>query len=65
MIWSHIAPTAKQYRDARNIPLKVPEDYLDFAESYADFIVEFEKKNGDLRLCERWPFSRTGRMPDF
>jgi hypothetical protein len=30
-------------------------DYMNFAERYADFVVEFEKKGGDLRRVERWP----------
>ncbi len=34
---------------------------MDFSERYADFIVEFEKKEGDLKRVERWPGNKIER----
>jgi hypothetical protein len=34
---------------------------MDFAERYGDFIAEFERKGGDLRMVERWPGNQIER----
>lgn len=61
------APSAKQFFEAKNENNQNMDflQYMNFAELYADFIIEFEKKNGDLRLCGQWPTTRVGRMVDY
>lgn len=63
---SPTAPTADQFFKAagKNINVMDHEKYMSFAELYADFVVEFEKRGGDIKLCERWPTSRAGKMVD-
>lgn len=47
------APSAHQYFKFRDKNKKSMNHgkYMDFAESYADFIIEFEKNGGDLKRC--------------
>lgn len=56
------APTAQEFFKATGIQALNHDQYMDLSESYADFIVEFEKKGGDIGLCERWPLGRAGRF---
>lgn len=67
MTINHIAPSAQDYFDARskNRERMEHEDYMDLAQCYADFIVEFEKMDGDIRRCHLWPSTRVGRMVDY
>lgn len=60
------APSAAEFLEAegRRISEMDHGQYMDFAERYADFMVEFEKKGGDLSLCERFPLSRAGKFID-
>ncbi len=56
------APSAQQFFEAEGkSSLEAHEDYMDFSERYADFIVEFEKKEGDLKRVERWPGNKIER----
>lgn len=49
------APTAEQFMEFdRKRPIE-HADYLDFAERYADFVAEFEKKDGVIENCRTWP----------
>lgn len=61
----HIAPSAQSFYESRNRGEMDHLKYMDFAELYADFIVEFEKMEGDLSLCSQWPLGRVGRMTDY
>jgi hypothetical protein len=64
------APSAQEFFTARRKPAISAgrpldhEQYMDFAELYADFIVEFERRGGDLKRCEQWPDSRAGKLLD-
>lgn len=54
------APSAQQFFNAEKARHRHPrlwdrEQYFDFAQRYADFVVQFEKCDGDLMLCDLWP----------
>lgn len=51
------APSAQDFfnSEQKHLSLMDHSQYMDFAERYADFVVEFEKKGGDLKLVDRWP----------
>ncbi len=59
------APSALQFLAAEGHAAAgmSPDDYMDFAERYADFVAQFEQRGGDLGLCELWPLGRVGRWP--
>ena len=50
-----VAPSAEEFLEAEGKGRPDHDGYMDFAERYGDFVVEFEKRGGDLGLVNTWP----------
>ena len=58
------APTARQFLQAEGTScdrLRSLSQAMDFAERYADFVAEFERREGVLSNVDRWPCNKPER----